>query len=34
MKEQQTFSAEILKDEGDRRRILRDFAVAVAAVAV
>jgi len=34
VKEQQTFSAEILKDEGDRRRILRDFAVAVAAVAV
>lgn len=34
VKEHQTFSAEILKDEGDRRRILRDFAVAVAAVAV
>jgi hypothetical protein len=32
--EQQTFSADILTEGGDRRRILRDFAVAVAAVAV
>jgi hypothetical protein len=32
--EQQTFSADILNEGGDRRRILRDFAVAVAAVAV